>query len=70
MENEKQFQPHQQRVVDEKSELKTKHDALNDFIQENPIFKTLPDEEQRDLEKQFTIMGHYIDVLNRRISRF
>ena len=70
MENQKELEPHQQRVVDEKNELQKKHDALSDFILENPIFTKLPEEEQRDLEKQFSIMGQYIDVLNRRISRF
>ena len=70
MENQKELQPHQQRVVDEKNELQKKHDALSDFILENPIFLKLPEDEQRDLEKQFSIMGQYLDVLNRRISRF
>ena len=62
--------PHQQRVIDEKDALAVKITALGEFIQNNPIYKTLPQEEQDDLSVQINVMQHYLDVLDRRIARF
>lgn len=62
--------PHQQRVVTERDELEKKFKDLVTFILENPIFVSLPDKEQEDLNLQQELMGKYIDVLNRRIARF
>lgn len=64
------LQPHQQRVVDEHKELKERHSKLWDFIMENPIYLTLPDEEKADLKIQLDAMATYVDVLQRRINRF
>lgn len=62
--------PHQQRVVEEYKELKERHSKLWDFIMENPIYLTLPDEEKSDLKIQLDAMATYVDVLQRRINRF
>jgi hypothetical protein len=66
----KEYAPHQQRVVDEKNELQDKHSKLGAFILDNPIFNTLDSEEQEDLRSQNDVMGEYLDILERRISRF
>lgn len=62
--------PHQQRVVDEKNEVKDRLEKLHNFINVNPIYRELPVEEQEDLFEQATYMNAYIEVLERRISRF
>lgn len=66
----KEYAPHQQRVVDERNELQDKFSKLGTFILDNPIFKTLETEEQIDLKSQYDVMGKYLDILERRISRF
>lgn len=69
--NEKQFLPHQQRVVEERSELSEKATKLNDFIGNNPLFQKIEsDDEKEDLKVQLDIMYQYIEVLDRRINRF
>ena len=64
------MQPHQQRVVDEASELRTKVEALTTFINTNKIFLDLEMTEQMLLEEQLEYMKGYLDVLNDRIARF
>lgn len=66
----REYAPHQQRVIDEANELREKHSKLGDFTLNNAIFPTLPKEERDDLEMQYVIMGQYLDILDRRISRF
>jgi len=66
----REYAPHQQRVVDEATELKDKFTKLGAFILDNPIFLTLEEEEQGDLQRQYAVMGTYLDILDRRISRF
>lgn len=66
----KQLQPHQQRVVDELSELKDKTSKLGEFILDNPIYLKLDTEDQKDMQTQFDAMCIYCDALERRISRF
>ncbi len=62
--------PHQQRVVDEKTELDLKIKNLQNFIETNSIYETLIDPEKRDLKEQLTLMLHYSLILGRRINRF
>ena len=62
--------PHQQRVVDERTELKDKHAKLSAFILENPLFVTLPDAEQVRLQKQEDLQGQLLAVLDERIAAF
>jgi len=67
------MQPHQQRVVDEKSELDTKLEKLKAFIGNlNPsaIFEGLPPVERGRLIRQASIMEEYSDVLRERIVNF
>jgi hypothetical protein len=62
--------PHQQRVVDERRELDEKIDKLKAFIMENPIFKTLPTDEQARLNRQCDVMIEYSRILRDRIEAF
>ena len=64
------MQPHQQRVVDEKTELVAKIDKLKAFIMESPIFKTLPADEQKRLNRQYGVMLEYANILKTRIDAF
>ena len=63
------MQTHQQRVVDEQKELGDKLDKLSTFFS-NPIFATLPVEEQMRLEQQKHFMHGYNEVLKSRIEAF
>lgn len=67
---QKEYAPHQQRVVDERSDLKDKTTKLNDFIGHSPIFETLHVDEQNDLRNQLDVMYQYQELLDSRISRF
>ncbi len=64
------MQPHQQRVVDEKSELDTKIEALQKFIAGSPIFTGLPEEEKERLVRQESCMSEYSSILAERIAAF
>lgn len=64
------LQPHQQRVVTERDELKYKTKALTTFIDLNATFSTLPKREQELLQQQEVIMRNYITVLDQRIALF
>ena len=64
------MQPHQQRVVDEKTELDDKLTKLNQFITESPIFTNLDDREKSRLIAQKAHMEGYSDILGERIASF
>lgn len=64
------FQPHQQRVVDEKAELDDKRAKLSVFITENPLFHKLDRPEQGRLREQQDVMLHYSQILAERIEAF
>lgn len=66
----KELQPHQQRVVDEKSELDKKATALSNFIGTSPIFDTLDPAEQERLKEQNDVMWQYSEILGARITAF
>lgn len=70
MSNTTQLKPHQQRVVDEKTELDTKATALSNFIGENPIFATIDAAEQERLREQCEVMWQYSEILGARIAAF
>jgi hypothetical protein len=72
METAKTLQPHQQRVVDEKTELDSKLEKLLAFIGagSGPIFSKLVGEEQQRLTTQARIMREYSDILADRIAAF
>lgn len=64
------MQPHQQRVVDEKKDLDDKLDKLKAFIETNPVFKTLHEDERGRLNRQFDVMAEYSGILGQRIAAF
>ena len=64
------MQPHQQRVVDEKSELDDKREKLSAFKASNPLYFQLPEAEQHRLSRQLAIMTEYSEVLGERIAAF
>lgn len=63
------MKPHQQRVVDEKSELDERLEKLRAFLRA-PIFQTLPIAEQGRLETQAHLMCSLSAVLCARIAAF
>ena len=65
-----EYQPHQQRVLDEKHELDKKAFALSEFIGSNPLFETLDAEEQERLREQNEVMWQYSEILGARIAAF
>ena len=60
---------YQSRVVEERSELDKKIDALEHFIA-GAIYKKLDDEEQTRLRRQLTIMKAYQEILAERVKNF
>lgn len=64
------MQPHQQRVVGEKTELDEKLTKLMSFIDGNPVYAGLPKDEQSRLKMQAIFMRGYSDVLAERIAAF
>jgi len=64
-----ELQPHQQRVVTEREELKQKHDKLIDFMKSDRI-NQLTQLEVNLLCLQSDIMSSYLNVLSRRIELF
>lgn len=67
--NEKTFLPHQQRVIDEASELTVKVEKLQFFF-ENDIFINLPQEDKSLLMAQHGSMVSYLNILSLRINKF
>lgn len=59
----------QERVIAEKSELDVKTSALGKFLG-GDIFKTLPEDEQKRLGCQHSLMEKYSGVLGERITNF
>lgn len=64
------MQPHQQRVIDEKTELDKKAKALSEFIGHSPTFEKLDPAEQERLREQNDIMWLYSEILGARIAAF
>jgi hypothetical protein len=64
------FQPHQQRVLDEKAELDKKIIKLDEFIKTSQIFAELPDEERELLIRQKSCMSEYSEILGARSDAF
>jgi len=62
--------PHQERVIQEKDELKEKVDKLGAFILDNSNYTNLEADEQSRLNKQHYHMCFYLDILNERIKNF
>ncbi|KGA24913.1 hypothetical protein AO825_08295 [Pectobacterium brasiliense] len=64
------MQPHQQRVVDEQTDLEDKITKLNSFIAQSPIFAGLDATQQGLLMAQVGAMSSYLEILNLRIASF
>lgn len=64
------MQPHEQRVVAELDELKAKWDALWKFIDHNPAFHAMEEQDRDLLVEQAGVMEQYMQILESRISRF
>jgi hypothetical protein len=64
------YAPHQKRVIDEKAELDLRRKNLREFIFINPVFQTLPLEEQYRLDAQEFVMAEYSSILGKRIAAF
>lgn len=63
------IQPHEQRVIDEKDQLKDKIDKLLDFIQKGqPSF--IDDKNWTLLNEQYDAMNWYYTILISRIELF
>jgi len=62
--------PHQQRVIDEKTELFDKIEKLEAFIKTNPIFGQMELQDQQLLEEQLKHMNAYWNVLRQRVESF
>lgn len=61
---------HQQRVLAEKLELDLRISALDPFIDRNPVFATLPFDEQARLKRQLDVMHELSSILGERIVYF
>jgi len=61
--------PHQQRVVDEKTELDAKLEKLDTFGR-TELYQTLPADEQGRLNRQHSVMEEYSRILGERIAAF
>lgn len=65
-----QYQAHQQRVVDEKTELDLKRQKLEDFLLKSPIYNDLELQDKLLLVEQGRVMMLYSEILDKRIARF
>lgn len=63
------MQPHQQRVVDEKSELDVKRAKLTVFMA-SETYHSLDNAEQARLSRQAAVMAQYSNILAERITAF
>lgn len=63
------YPSHVQRMIDEYKELYDRINKLASFINTNPIFETLQNEEREDMKAQLIWMHKYINVLANRLRR-
>lgn len=63
------YPSHVQRMIDEYKELDDRINKLGSFINTNPIFETLQNEEREDMKAQLIWMHKYINVLANRLRR-
>ena len=64
-----ELQPHQQRVVNEHAALFARTEKL-DLFQASDIYRDLPDDERKRMDRQLTYMQLYVNVLQERINAF
>lgn len=63
------YPSHVQRMIDEYKELDDRINKLASFINTNPIFEALQNEEREDMKAQLIWMHKYINVLANRLRR-
>ena len=63
------MEKHVERMLIEQTELKEKIGKLEAFIDRNPIFGTLPNDERHDMKLQLSAMKMYSNILQHRIER-
>lgn len=63
------MEAHLERMLNEQNNLCEKIEKLGAFISKNPIFDTLPEEEQSDMHLQLQAMSMYSGILTKRIKR-
>jgi hypothetical protein len=63
------MQPHELRVAQEKEELDCKIEKLTAFVK-GKVFESLPADECERLTSQLAVMGHYSEILRKRIAAF
>lgn len=63
------YPSHVQRMIDEYKELDDRINKLASFINTNPIFETLQNEEREDMKAQLIWKHKYISVLANRLRR-
>lgn len=63
------YPSHVQHMIDEYKELDDRINKLASFINTNPIFETLQNEEREDMKAQLIWMHKYINVLANRLRR-
>lgn len=66
----KEYLPHQQRVIEEASELGEKIVKLTSFIHGNVAFNSVEKFEQIRLMRQKEVMCQYWNILKERIDNF
>lgn len=64
-----EYQPHQERVIEERAQLVDKVDKLDAFLF-GKTFNSLAEVEQLRLLKQLAYMKMYLNVLGERIAEF
>jgi hypothetical protein len=64
------MQPYQERVIQEREELKIKIESLHRAITDVSFMSKLPPDELDRLLKQKRIMDEYLSVLSDRINNF
>ena len=63
------MQAYQERVLNEKAELDLRLEKLRAFYLD-PLFASLPTDEQERLSRQAEVMQQYSEILGQRIAHF
>lgn len=61
--------PHQERVINERTELADKVEKLGRFLF-GSLFDSLHSDEQKRLVKQYAYMKLYLEVIDERVAAF
>jgi septal ring factor EnvC (AmiA/AmiB activator) len=64
------LQPHQQRVIEERSDLAQSLERLRAFIRSEACAQLVAEDERGRLVRQAVYMGCYLQVLDERIAAF